>query len=174
MSHCPSSNMLLGLGAAPVGQMVRAGGPGRPGCDGSAATDHASMWLEARTALLLARLIEGAATGHARIGAREILRIATVGSAACLGRAGELGVLTPGACGDVVAWSLEGVRFAGAWSDPVEAWLRCGPVEARHTVVAWNPHRRGMETLQLPRLEEMLGEHERIARSWQTDAMVSS
>ena len=44
-----------------------------------------------------------------------------------LGREGQNGVLTPGACGDVVAWPLEGIYFSGAWTDPVEAWLRCGP-----------------------------------------------
>ena len=35
-----------------------------------------------------------------------------------------------------MCWPLEGVQFAGALTDPVEAWLRCGPVGARHTVVA--------------------------------------
>jgi cytosine/adenosine deaminase-related metal-dependent hydrolase len=169
VAHCPSSNMLLGLGAAPVGEMLRAGVRVGLGCDGSAATDHASLWLEARAALLLGRLIEGAATGHRRMGARDVLEIATVGSAACLGRTGELGVLAPGACADLVAWPLEGVRFAGAWSDPVEAWLRCGPVDARHTVVGGRVIVRN-GTLELPKLDEMLREHERISRSWQANA----
>ncbi len=44
-------------------------------------------------------------------------------------------MLAPGAVGDLVCWPLEGVAFAGALTDPVEAWLRCGPVAARHTVV---------------------------------------
>ncbi len=68
--------------------------------------------------------------------AREILDIATRGGAACLGRSGEIGELTVGAAGDLVCWPQEGVRYAGALIDPVEAWLRCGPVSARHTVVA--------------------------------------
>jgi cytosine/adenosine deaminase-related metal-dependent hydrolase len=68
--------------------------------------------------------------------AREILDIATRGGAACLGRAGEIGELTVGAAGDLVCWPQEGVQFAGALIDPVEAWLRCGPTAARHTVVA--------------------------------------
>jgi hypothetical protein len=43
-----------------------------------------------------------------------------------------------GAAGDLVVWSLDPDRpaFAGALSDPVEAWVRCGPVAARETVVA--------------------------------------
>jgi cytosine/adenosine deaminase-related metal-dependent hydrolase len=169
VAHCPSSNMLLGLGAAPVGAMLRAGVNVGLGCDGSAAADHASLWLEARSALLLARMIEGAATHERRIGARDVLAIATVGSATCLGRAGELGVLAPGACGDLVAWPLEGVRFAGAWSDPVEAWLRCGPLSARHTVCAGVALVRDGE-LCLPGLDEMLTRHARISRQWHAEA----
>jgi imidazolonepropionase-like amidohydrolase len=68
--------------------------------------------------------------------AREVLDMGTRGGAACLGRAGEIGELSDGAAGDLVCWPQEGVRYAGALVDPVEAWLRCGPVSARHTVVA--------------------------------------
>ena len=132
-AHCPSSNMLIGGGgAAPVAEMSSAGVPVGLGCDGSASTDHASLWLEARGALLLGRQ----RLGPTSMTARDALEIATRGSAACLGRAGELGTLTVGAAGDLVCWPLTGVAFAGALTDPVEAWLRCGPVGARHTVVA--------------------------------------
>ena len=78
-----------------------------------------------------------AAKGRRRLhqSARDALELATRGGAACLGRTGEIGELSVGACGDLAVWPLDGVRFAGALSDPVEAWLRCGPVSARHTVV---------------------------------------
>jgi cytosine/adenosine deaminase-related metal-dependent hydrolase len=132
VAHCPSSNMLIGGGGiAPVTELRAAGAPVGLGCDGSASTDSASLWMEARNALLLGRLRDGPAS----TGARDALEIATQGSAACLGRAGELGQLSVGAVGDLVCWPLEGVAFAGALSDPIEAWLRCGPVTARHTVV---------------------------------------
>ncbi len=81
--------------------------------------------------MLLAKLRDGAAAGTARMA----LEMATLGGAACLGRRGELGVLAPGAVGDVAVWPLDGPAFAGAIADPIEAWLRCGPVTARHTVV---------------------------------------
>jgi cytosine/adenosine deaminase-related metal-dependent hydrolase len=81
--------------------------------------------------MLLAKLRDGAAAGTARVA----LEMATRGGAACLGRTGELGELSVGAVGDVAVWPLTGPAFAGALSDPVEAWLRCGPVTARHTVV---------------------------------------
>jgi cytosine/adenosine deaminase-related metal-dependent hydrolase len=102
------------------------------GCDVSSSADAASLWLEARTAMLLARLRSGAAS----TGTRDALAIATLGGAACLGRTGELGVLRAGAVGDLVCWRVDGLCFAGALSDPVEALLRCGPVAAHHTVVA--------------------------------------
>jgi cytosine/adenosine deaminase-related metal-dependent hydrolase len=163
VAHCPSSNMMIGGGGmAPVSELRAAGAPVGLGCDGSASTDHASLWLEARTALLL---------GHQRKGpagmtARDALDLATRGSAACLGRAGELGTLTPGAVGDLVCWPLSGIAFAGALTDPVEAWLRCGPVAARHTVVAG---RAVVEDAVLvhPDLEEMLSRHRTVAHRLQ-------
>lgn len=132
VAHCPSSNLLLGVGLAPVRELSEAGSPVGLGCDGSSSTDSASLWQEARAALLLARLRSGASS----TGARQILEMATLGGAACLGRSGELGVLRQGAVGDVVCWRLEGPQFAGALSDPVEALLRCGPLSAYHTVVS--------------------------------------
>jgi cytosine/adenosine deaminase-related metal-dependent hydrolase len=136
VAHCPSSNMMIGGGGlAPVPELRAAGAPVGLGCDGSASTDHASLWLEARTALLQGRLRHGPTS----MTARQVLEIATRGSAGCLGRAGEIGQLSVGAVGDLVCWPMEGFAFAGALSDPVEAWLRCGPVGARHTVVAGRP-----------------------------------
>lgn len=134
-AHCPSSNMILGSGLAPVAELRAAGVPVGLGCDGSASADAASLWLEARTAMLQGKLRHGPAA----MSARDALEIATRGGAACLGRSGELGELAVGACGDLVVWPLSGPAFAGALSDPIEAWLRCGPTAARHTVVAGRP-----------------------------------
>ena len=159
IAHCPSSNMLIGGGGiAPVSELRAAGAPVGLGCDGSASTDSASLWMEARNALLLGRLRKGPAS----MGARDALEIATRGSARCLGRAGELGQLSPGAVGDLVCWPLEGVQFAGALTDPVEAWLRCGPVSARHTVVHGNVVvRHG--TIVPPGEADMLRRHRAIS-----------
>jgi cytosine/adenosine deaminase-related metal-dependent hydrolase len=157
-AHCPSSNMILGSGLAPVAELRAAGAPVGLGVDGSASADSASLWLEARTAMLQGKLRHGAAA----MSARDALEIATRGGAACLGRAGEVGQLSVGACGDLAVWSLEGVRFAGALSDPVEAWLRCGPVSARHTVVGG---RFVVEdgNLTHPGLDEQLAVHRRVS-----------
>ena len=159
VAHCPSSNMMIGGGGiAPVAEMRAAGVPVGLGCDGSSSTDCASLWLEARGALLLARQ-RGGPTSFT---ARDALELATRGSAACLGRLGELGVLAPGAAADLVAWKLEGPAFAGALTDPVEALLRCGPVAAHHTVVAGRPVVEDGE-LRVPGLEEVLARHRAAA-----------
>jgi cytosine/adenosine deaminase-related metal-dependent hydrolase len=167
VAHCPSSNMMIGGGGiAPVVAYREAGVPVGLGCDGSSSTDAASLWMESRGALLLARQ-RGGPTAFT---ARDALELGTRGSAACLGRLGELGVLAPGAVADLVAWKLggsgrTGIAFAGALTDPVEAWLRCGPVAAHHTVVAGRPVVEDGE-LQVPPgvdLDDILRRHRAAA-----------
>ena len=131
VAHCPSSNMILSSGIAPIVDLRAAGVHVGLGVDGSSSADSASMWLEARQAMLLAKLRNGAAAGTARMS----LEIATRGGAGCLGRVGEIGEISVGAVGDLAIWSLTGVAFAGAVADPIEAWLRCGPTGAKHTIV---------------------------------------
>jgi cytosine/adenosine deaminase-related metal-dependent hydrolase len=165
VAHCPSSNMLIGGDTAKVTTLRKRGMPVGLGCDGSASTDHASLWLEARTALLLARF-QG---GPTAMTARDAMSIATVGSAKCLGWDDELGRLTIGSVADLVAWHLDPVSLAGALSDPVEALLRCGPARAWITVV------NGKVLVDegvplLPALPDMLREHRFIARRMQTAA----
>ncbi|MCZ7534684.1 MAG: 8-oxoguanine deaminase [Acidimicrobiia bacterium] len=162
VAHCPSSNMLIGAGLSPVGELRAAGVPVGLGCDGSASTDCASLWMEARNALLVGRLRNGASSMRAR----DALEMATRAGATCLGRDGEIGVLAPGACADLVVWPLEGVQFAGALSDPLEAWLRCGPVAARHTVVNGRLVVADGEPTH-PHVSEMLDRHRAIATRWQ-------
>src|SRR5215510_13089541 len=155
VAHCPSSNMLIGGGGfAPVRELRAAGAAVGLGCDGSASVDSASLWIESRAALLLGRQRHGS-TGMT---AREVLDIATRGGAACLGRAGEIGELAVGAAGDLVCWPQQGLAFAGALTDPVEAWLRCGPTAARHTVVAGRVIVRD-GALTVPGAEEVLPRH---------------
>jgi cytosine/adenosine deaminase-related metal-dependent hydrolase len=159
VAHCPSSNMILASGLAPIVPLRAAGAKVGLGVDGSSSADSASLWMEARQAMLVAKLRDGAPAGTARMA----LECATVGGAGCLGREGELGVLAPGAVGDLAVWRLTGPAFAGAVADPVEAWLRCGPASAWYTVVNG---RTVVEQGQLvhPDVEPMLREHDRHAR----------
>ena len=153
-------------GSRRSGSSARPGVPVGLGCDGSASTDSASLWIESRAALLLGRQ----RLGPGGMTAREVLDIATRGGAACLGRTGEIGELSVGAAGDLVCWPQEGVRYAGALIDPVEAWLRCGPVSARHTVVAGQVLVRDGE-LTVPGAESRTGcggtpRRPRASRAW--------
>jgi cytosine/adenosine deaminase-related metal-dependent hydrolase len=159
IAHCPNSNLILSSGVAPVVDLRAAGCPVGLGVDGSSSADAASIWLEARMALLMAKFRNGAGA----VTARDVLEMATRDGARCLGRAGELGELSVGAAGDVTIWRLEGPSYAGAVADPVEAWLRCGPAAAWHTIV----HGRSLVTkgaLAHSGLEDMLRRHHAIAR----------
>jgi cytosine/adenosine deaminase-related metal-dependent hydrolase len=158
VAHCPSSNMILASGISPVVDLRAAGVKVGLGVDGSSSADSASMWLEARQAMLLAKLRNGASAGTARMS----LEIATRGGAGCLGREGEIGEISVGSVGDVAVWSLTGPSFAGAIADPVEAWLRCGPASAKHTVVHGRVVVRDGQITH-PALDEMLKSHHLIS-----------
>ena len=158
VAHCPSSNMILASGISPVVDLRAAGVKVGLGVDGSSSADSASMWLEARQAMLLAKLRNGASAGTARMS----LEIATRGGAGCLGREGEIGEISVGAVGDIAVWSLTGPSFAGAIADPVEGWLRCGPAAAKHTVVHGRVVVRDGQVTH-PALNDMLKSHHTIS-----------
>ena len=162
VAHCPSSNLILASGIAPIVDLRKHGVKVGLGVDGSASADSASLWLEARQAMLLAKLRSGADAGTARMA----LECATVGGAGCLGREGEIGEISVGAVGDIAVWSLTGPTFAGAVADPIEAWLRCGPTSARDTIVHGRAVvRNGM--LVSDQLDSMLRQHDALSRKIQ-------
>jgi cytosine/adenosine deaminase-related metal-dependent hydrolase len=165
VAHCPSSNLILSSGIAPVVDLRAAGVHVGLGVDGSSSADSASMWLEARQAMLLAKLRNGADQGTARMA----LEVATRGGAGCLGRIGEIGELSIGAVGDIAVWPLTGPLFAGAIADPIEAWLRCGPTAAHHTIVNGKPVVRNGQLVST-RVEEMLSTHRKVATRMQSVA----
>ena len=99
--------------------------------------------------------------------ARDALEIATRGSAGCLGRSGELGTLAVGRGRPTSsAGRSTGIAFAGALTDPIEAWLRCGPVAARHTVVAGVPVVEDGRLVH-PGVDERLRRHRAVASRMQ-------
>ena len=170
VAHCPSSNCMIGGGGiAPVRDYRAAGVPVGLGCDGSASTDSASLWMEARNTLLLGRLREG----PTKFSARDALEVATRGGASCLGRDGEIGQLRVGAMADVVVWPIGGVLFAGAHTDAIEGWLRCGPFAPRHTIVNGSFVVRDAALVH-PALDDRLATHRAVALRWQSAALSSS
>ncbi|MFM8857202.1 MAG: 8-oxoguanine deaminase, partial [Actinomycetota bacterium] len=159
VAHCPSSNLILASGISPVVDLRAAGAHVGLGVDGSSSADSASLWLEARQAMLLAKLRNGASAGTARMA----LEMGTRGGAGCLGREGEIGQISIGAVGDLAVWSLTGPSFAGAVADPIEAWLRCGPIGARDTIVHGRAVVRNGHIVD-SKLDERLADHARISR----------
>ena len=130
VAHCPCSNSRLGSGIAPVRRMRDAGVKVGLGVDGSASNDAGHLLSEARMAMLLQRVRNGADA----MSARETLEVATLGGAQVLGRGAELGSIEVGKRGDLAVWDVCGLGAAGAW-DPVAALVLCGPFQVRDLVV---------------------------------------
>jgi cytosine/adenosine deaminase-related metal-dependent hydrolase len=146
VAHCPCSNMRLGSGIAPIRAMRDASIKVGLGVDGSASNDGADLMAEARQAMLLQRVANGADA----MSARDALEIATLGGASVLGR-DDLGALTPGKRADFAVWPVTGIETSGAW-DPVAALILCGPHRARDTYVEGRAVVRGgnVVTTDLP------------------------
>lgn len=133
--HCPSSNMILASGIAPVREMRDAGVRLGLGVDGSASNDGNHLLGEARQAMLLQRVgWPGFESSADRFSAREALELATLGGAAVLGR-DDIGSLEAGKAADLVAFRVDGINHAGAGGDPVAALLTCAPAAAWLSVI---------------------------------------
>ncbi|MCH7480672.1 MAG: 8-oxoguanine deaminase [Chloroflexi bacterium] len=141
VAHCPSSNMRLASGIAPIMEMLNSGVKVGLGVDGSASNDGSHMLGEARQTMLLSRL--GAGLAEASLSedevlplmtARQALEIATRGGAEVLGRE-DIGSLEVGKCADFFAVNLNQLEYAGALHDPLAALVFCAPVRADYTVV---------------------------------------
>ena len=128
--HCPSSNMILASGIAPLREMRDAGVRVGLGVDGSASNDGNQLLGEARQAMLLQRVgWPGFESAADRFSAREALQLATRGGAAVLGR-DDIGSLEVGKAADLVAYRVDGLQHAGAVADPVAALVTCAPANA--------------------------------------------
>ncbi len=131
MSHCPSSNMRLGSGIAPVTKMKETGIDISFGVDGSASNDGSNMIKELRQGLLLQRVKYGAEA----LSPREVLKFGTIGGARALGREEEIGSIEPGKAADLVMVDLNRLEYAGGLSDPVSALIMCDTKGVDFTMV---------------------------------------
>jgi len=170
VAHCPTSNMRLASGIAPILEMLQAGVRVGVGVDGSASNDGSSLLEEVRQTMLVSRVRAGLA-GASRseegalplMSARRALEIATRGSANVLGR-NDIGSLEPGKCGDFFAINLNRLEYTGALHDPVAAVVFCAPILVDYNVVAGKliVKESQLVTVDLPLLIE---EHNQRAKS---------
>jgi len=128
--HCPTSNMRLGSGVAPVPRMLEAGVNLSLGVDGSASNDSSNMLYEIRMAMMLAR----SRFGGGSMSATQALEMATIGGARCLGW-DELGSLEAGKAADLVCVDMKRIALAGAMHDPVAAVVFCALPYVDHSVI---------------------------------------
>jgi 8-oxoguanine deaminase len=162
--HCPSSNMILASGIAPVRAMVDAGVRVGLGVDGSASNDGNHLLGEARQAMLLQRVgWPGFEARADRFSAREALELATIGGADVLGR-DDIGSLRPGMAADFVAFRVDDLAHAGSGSDPVAALVTCAPARVSLSVidgriVVEDGELRGID------LGTLVSRHNRISRA---------
>jgi 8-oxoguanine deaminase len=121
ITHCPTSNLRLGSGIAPVRQLLNAGAPVSIAVDGSASNDSSNMLKEVQLAMMIHRIKSGVGS----MTATDALRMATRGGAEVLGR-DDIGSIEPGKAADIVLYDLDSLAYAGSMSDPVAAVLFCG------------------------------------------------
>ena len=164
VAHCPTSNMRLASGIAPVGAYLDAGVPVGLGVDGSASNDSGNLLAEARQALLLNRLAVSPEIGEGpQMQARTALEMATKGGAAVLGR-DDIGALEVGRMADFLTLDLNRPEFAGALHDPVAAAVLCGPVPAYSVYVAGRPVIGGGHHVSIDE-RALVEEHNRMAQA---------
>jgi cytosine/adenosine deaminase-related metal-dependent hydrolase len=129
VAHCPTSNLRLGAGVAPVRELVDAGVRVGLGVDGSASNERSDLFAEVKQALLVAR---GRGGGEAMT-AREALRLGTRGGAEVL-RRDDIGTLEPGKRADLAIWRTDGLEFGGA-EDLVANLVLSGPHRVDRLIV---------------------------------------
>ncbi len=170
VAHCPTSNMRLASGIAPLLEFKAAGVKVGLGVDGSASNDSSHLLAEARQAMLLARLragISGASLSESAtpplLTARQALELATRGGAAVLGRQ-DIGALEAGKCADFFAINLNRLDYAGALEDPVAALVFCTPQQADYTFVHGKPVVESGQILTID-LPDLITRHNRATKA---------
>ena len=129
IAHCPTSNMRLASGIAPVRNWIDKDVKVGLGVDGSSSNDSGHLLNEARQTLLLQRLKFGAD----KFSGREALKLATKGGAKVLNR-NDIGEISVGKAADFAIYDLKQIDFSGTSSDPVAALVFCGPVKTKYTI----------------------------------------
>jgi len=156
VAHCPSSNLRLGAGVAPVRPLLDARVRVGLGVDGSASNERGDLFMEVKQALLVAR----GRDGPEALTAREALRLGTRGSAEVL-RRDDIGSLEAGKSADLAVWRTDGLELGGA-SDPVAGLVLSGPHRVDRLIVAGEEVVRDGHLVRANE-DEIAREHRRVA-----------
>jgi cytosine/adenosine deaminase-related metal-dependent hydrolase len=160
VAHCPTSNLRLGAGTAPVRELLDAGVRVGLGVDGSASNERSDMSFETKQALLAAR----GRGGGAAMTARDALRLATRGSASVL-RRDDIGSLEPGKRADVAIWATDGLELGGA-DDLPAALVLSAPHRVEALLVGGREVVRGGELVRADETEIAREQRKQAERLW--------
>jgi 5-methylthioadenosine/S-adenosylhomocysteine deaminase len=131
VAHCPSSNLKLGSGIAPIKEMLERGISVSLGADGAPCNNRLDMFTEMRTATLLQKVSHGADA----LPAQRILRLATINGAHALGLEQEVGSLETGKRADVIVVNLDSLHSTPRPADIVSAVVYSGQASDVQTVI---------------------------------------
>jgi 5-methylthioadenosine/S-adenosylhomocysteine deaminase len=160
VAHCPSSNLKLASGLAPVSALLAAGVNVALGTDGAASNNRLDLFQEMRTAALLAKAV---ARDAAALPAHAALRAATLGGAAALGLEARIGSIAPGKAADLAAVSFDRLELQPAYDIVSHLVYACGREDISDV---WVGGERVVQDRALTRLE--LFDLQGRAQLWQT------
>ncbi len=159
VAHCPSSNLKLASGIAPVTKMLKAGINIGLGTDGAASNNRLDLFSEMRLAALLAKGSSGDATA---MPAHKALECATLGGARALGLQDRIGSIVPGKLADLVAVNLTASELSPCY-DPLSHLVYAAGRE--HVSDVWVGGERRLVDGKLLNLDEAAIRGK--ARQWQ-------
>jgi len=159
VAHCPSSNLKLASGVAPVAAMRKRGIRVGLGTDGAASNNRLDLFAEARSAAFLAKAMSGDAS---IIPAAEALEMATIEPARALGLDDRIGSIAPGKSADLVAVELSSPETLPCY-DPVSHLVYAAGRE--HVTHSWIDGRPRLDGRKLTDIDER--DLEEKARWWQ-------
>jgi len=158
--HCPSSNLKLASGFAPVAALLAAGVNVALGTDGAASNNRLDLFQEMRSAALLAKAV---ARDAAAMPAHAALHAATLGGATALGLEGRIGSIVPGKAADLAAVAFDSIELQPAFDVVSHLVYACG---REHVTDVWVGGERVLQDGMLTRLE--LSDLQGRAHLWQT------
>lgn len=131
VAHCPSSNLRLGSGIAPIRMFLNNNVDVSIAVDGSASNDMSNMLMEVRQAMLVSRVKDKVNS----MPARDALYLASKGGAKVLGR-DDIGEISVGKAADIAIWDISNIEFAGSIYDPIASLVFCGiSQKTKYTIV---------------------------------------